>query len=65
LNLGHWTEWDEHWYLTRLGDITAGKKDGVPLSGNEWRSKIRGVGSGRLLNQKILDSCDKLFGSLE
>jgi hypothetical protein len=60
-NLGHWTQWDEHWYLTRLKDIAMGQKEGVPLSGNVWRSKLRGASGGRLLNKNILDSCDKIF----
>jgi len=61
LNLGHWTQWDEHWYLTRLQDIMMGKKEGVPLSGNAWRTKLRGVKAGRALNNNILDSCKRFF----
>jgi hypothetical protein len=62
LNLGHWTQWDEHWYLTRLQDIMTGQKDrGVPLSGNVWRTRLRGASAGRLLNKNILDSCNKIF----
>lgn len=64
LNLGHWTQWDEHWYLTRVQDIATGKKNGVPLSGNAWRMKLRGLSKGRLLNKNILDSCNKIFDVL-
>ena len=65
LNLGHWMQWDEHWYLTRLHDIVTGKKDSVPLSGNAWHTKLRGVSTGRVLNKNISDLCDKLFQLLE
>jgi hypothetical protein len=65
LNLGHWTQWDEHWYLTRLQDIATGQKEGVPLSGNVWRNKLRGAKTGRVLNNNILDSCKKVFASEE
>ena len=61
LNLGHWTQWDEHWYLTRLHNIVTGQKEGVPLSGNVWRTKLQGASAGRLLNKNILDSCDKFL----
>jgi hypothetical protein len=61
LNLGHWTQWDEHWYLTRLQSIAKGQKEGVPLSGNMWRTKLRGASSSRLLNKNILDSCSNIF----
>jgi hypothetical protein len=61
LNLGHWTQWDEHWYLTRLQDIATGQEEGIPLSGNVWRKKLRGASAGRLLNKNILDSCRNIF----
>ena len=61
LNLGHWTQWDEHWYLKRLQDIATGQKDGIPLSGNAWRPKLRGATAARLLNKNVLDSCSNIF----
>jgi hypothetical protein len=61
LNWGHWTQWDEQWYLKRLEDIAKETKEGVPFSGNTWQSKLRGVNSARALNKNLLQSCNSLF----
>ncbi|KAF8960572.1 hypothetical protein BDZ97DRAFT_1616205, partial [Flammula alnicola] len=39
LNVGHWNDECEEWYLKRRDEILAGKTK--PLSGNEWRQKLR------------------------
>jgi hypothetical protein len=61
LNWGHWTQWDEQWYLTRLKEIAKGLKEGVPFPANVWRGKLRGIGSGRNLNKNVLDSSNRVF----
>jgi len=61
LNWGHWTQFDEEWYLSRLRDIAKGAKDGVPLSGNTWRSKLRGMGAVRIFTKHVSDSSKEVF----
>ena len=62
-NWGHWTEWDEHWYLNRLQHIADSTPEGIPFSASEWRNKLRGAPSARALNKNYSNVCTKLFAS--
>ncbi|KIM48501.1 hypothetical protein M413DRAFT_22984 [Hebeloma cylindrosporum] len=61
LNWGHWTQWDEQWYLMWLKDIAKGSKEGVPFPAHIWQTKVRGIGAGRVLNKNISESSNRVF----
>ena len=41
-NFGHWTEWNEEWYQTRLSDILT--NNARPLNAQQWRMRLRPKG---------------------
>ncbi|KIM36151.1 hypothetical protein M413DRAFT_78557 [Hebeloma cylindrosporum] len=60
-NWGHWTQCDEEWYLNRRRIIAASGKDGIPLSATAWRINLRGAGTAREANKRVLEFSKKLF----
>lgn len=60
-NWGHWTEWDENWYQSRLTDILSADKTGVPFTQTTWRSKLKGAKAWKQVTKCIQKQSERVI----